>query len=405
MCIRWRTDSPAPSLVAYGTSIDLPDEFVSDDTPVTEHEVVLTGLQPATRYYYAVGSSSDSLQRSAEQYFQTAPLADFVKTGSANKIRIWALGDFGNSSQTQFDVRDQILQATVEHRPDLWLLLGDIAYTRGQDDELQTHFFEQYQSTFLSNTPFLPTPGNHDYGEQTEGQAIPYFSVFSMPQRGEAGGVPSGTKAYFSADYGNVHIVSLDSYGMQADGLRLYDTTSQQVDWLRRDLAANQASAHQPSWTIVFFHHPPYTKGNHDSDTEELLVNIREQLLPVLEEFDVDLVLSGHSHVYERTYPIRKHHGPASTFNAEQHVVASKSPGKRGITYIVAGSGGQLGGEIPGFPHPAMAYSNKTEGGSVLIDVVGNQMNVRFVCTDGVVRDQFTMTRRARLPLARPARL
>lgn len=405
MCIRWRTDSPAPSLVAYGTSADQPDEFVADDTPVTEHAIVLTGLQPATRYYYALGSSSDGLQRSAAQYFQTAPLADFVKTGSANKIRIWALGDFGNSSQTQFDVRDQILQTTVDHRPDLWLLLGDIAYTRGQDEELQEHFFEQYQATFLSNTPFWTTPGNHDYGEHTEGRDVPYFSVFNMPQQGEAGGVPSGSKAYFSADYGNVHIVSLDSYGIQTDGLRLYDPASQQVDWLRRDLTANRASARHPSWTIVFFHHPPYTKGNHDSDTEELLVNIREKFLPVLEEFDVDLVLSGHSHVYERTHPIRRHYGPASTFNAEQHIITSKSPGKRGITYIVAGSGGQLGGEIPGFPHPAMVYSNKTEGGSVLIDVEGNQLNGRFICTDGVVRDQFTMTKRARLPLARPARL
>lgn len=397
--IRWRTDVPSSSIVAYGPSAEDPDEFVSDETPVTEHEVVLTGLQPATRYCYAFGASSDTLQRGTDQYVQTAPLAGLVKTGAPNKIRIWALGDFGNSSQTQLDVRDQMLLATAGQRPDIWLLLGDIAYTRGQDDELQTHFFNQYQA-FLPNTTFWPTPGNHDYGDQTESQQVPYFSAFSMPQQGEAGGVPSGSKAYYSFDYGNVHVVSLDSNGVQADGLRLYDPASQQVDWLRRDLTANRTASPHSSWTIVFFHQPPYTKGNHDSDTEELLVNLRERFLPVLEEFDVDLVLSGHSHVYERTHPIRRHYGPAATFRTDEHVQLSRSPGKRGIHYIVAGSGGQLGGEVPGFPHPAMQYANKTEGGSVLIDVEGNRMDVRFVCTDGVVRDEFTLTKRARLPMA-----
>ena len=66
--------------------------------------------------------------------------------------------------------------------------------------------------------------------------------------------------------------------------------------WLVRDLAATKAQ-----WIIAFWHHPPYTKGSHDSDKEERLVEMRKYIMPILEEGGVDLVLCGHSHIYERS--------------------------------------------------------------------------------------------------------
>ena len=66
--------------------------------------------------------------------------------------------------------------------------------------------------------------------------------------------------------------------------------------WLARDLAANRAK-----WTIAVFHHPPYSDGSHVSDTEDRMVQVREHVVPILERYGVDLVLSGHSHGYERT--------------------------------------------------------------------------------------------------------
>ena len=70
----------------------------------------------------------------------------------------------------------------------------------------------------------------------------------------------------------------------------------------------------------MIFHHPPYTKNSHDSDSEEELVLIRKNLTPILERFKVDLVLSGHSHLYERSRPMRSHTGLATSFREDQHL-------------------------------------------------------------------------------------
>ena len=73
--------------------------------------------------------------------------------------------------------------------------------------------------------------------------------------------------------------------------------------WLRMDLAETTNN-----WIIAFYHHPEYTKGSHNSDTEIELIQMRENLLPILEEGGVDLVLTGHSHVYERSCLLDGHY-------------------------------------------------------------------------------------------------
>ncbi len=124
-----------------------------------------------------------------------------------------------------------------------------------------------------------PAPGNHDYANNTARQAdhnIAYYKIFSLPSAAEAGGIASNTEAYYSYNYGNIHFVSLDSYGWETGDERLYDTLSPQVIWLKKDLAARNQQ-----WTIVYFHHPPYTKGSHNSDTEQELINIRKNLVRI----------------------------------------------------------------------------------------------------------------------------
>ncbi|WP_266367689.1 metallophosphoesterase [Tellurirhabdus rosea] len=385
--IRWRTDIPATSRVDLFSDRKKTQKIVSDDKLVTEHEVRLDGLKPATKYFYSFGDKT-SVTPADDQFFVTAP-----KTGATDEVRFWVLGDFGNSSQTQADVRDAVMKES--RRPDLWVWLGDNAYSKGKDEEFEKHVFDVYGQTHFKNLPFYCIPGNHDYGGQRTDFNIPYFNLFTMPTAGEAGGVPSGSESYYAFDYGNVHFVALDSYG-KLDGTHfLWDTTGRQVEWLKKDLAANK----QP-WTIVVLHHPPYTKGSHDSDREKDLVAIRQNLVPILERYQVDLVLSGHSHVYERTHPIRGHYGLVDTFEPKNIVSAAVEGdtkeyrvgnGKQGIIYIVAGSGGQRGGQAAGWPMPAAVYSNNTEGGSLLIDVKKTRMQVRWLCQDGKVRDDFSI--------------
>ncbi|GAB3991857.1 hypothetical protein GCM10028807_23190 [Spirosoma daeguense] len=389
--IRWRTDQPTDSRVRFGTSPGQLNQQITNPGGTTEHIVTLTGLQPSTRYYYAVGSSAGDVLASNDLYFKTSPTP-----GSTVPVRIWALGDFGNASANQMDVLQRYRQAAQTRPADIWLWLGDNAYDQGFDWQYQQTVFTIYNNE-LKQLPIWPTPGNHEYIDQPTNLNIDYFNIITVPQQGEAGGIPSGSKMNYSFDYANVHIISLDSQGQ--DGTRLYDTTGRQALWLKQDLAANKLP-----WTIVFFHHPPYSKGPRDSDAFQEQVLIRQNLTPILERYNVDLVLSGHSHLYERSYLMKGHTGPATSFNVNQYAVSTSNARydgsanscpfinkTSGTVYVVNGSGGQLGGQAAGYPHPAMIYSNNTVGGSMLIDVNNNRLDAQWLASDGTVKDKFTL--------------
>ena len=391
--IRWRTDQPTDSRVSYGVKFSQFTQQATVAQSTTEHIVTLTGLQPTTKYYYTIGSSSAVLAGHSTQYVRTAPVP-----GSNAPIRFWALGDFGSGTPNQLAVRDQVTRFTATHRPDIWLWLGDNAYNFGRDAEFGQKVFAVYPE-FFKNIPVWPTPGNHDYADNANAMDIDYYKIFTVPTKAEAGGIASGTSAYYSYDYGNVHFVSLDSYGKEGGQYKLYDTTGTQVQWLKRDLAANKQS-----WTVVYFHHPPHTKGSHNSDTEDELIRLRQNLTPILERFGVDLVLNGHSHVYERSYRLRNYTGLANTFRKRTNATDSTSfrydgsPNScpvisqgAGTVYAVAGSGGQVSGQAAGYPHPAMIYSNNSVGGSLIIDVTENRLDGQWIAADGSVPDRFTI--------------
>ena len=271
--VRWRTDAAIVGKVIYGLAPNQKNRSVADEVATTEHELKITGLESNTVYYYGLSTIPDGVVvEGNDYYFKTA-----APVGSKQKIRIWAMSDMGDGSPNQRAVRDAYLQSIKNdnRQTDVTLLVGDNAYAIGTDEEYQNNFFNIYQNYFLKNNVLWAAPGNHEYysGSQTS-RDIQYFKIFSLPQNAEAGGVPSGPEMYYSFDYGNVHFVGLDSYGIEQDRYRLYDTLGSQVEWLKKDLAANR----QP-WTIVFFHHPPYTKNSHDSDSEEELKLIRQNSL------------------------------------------------------------------------------------------------------------------------------
>jgi len=172
------------------------------------------------------------------------------------------------------------------------------------------------------------------------------------------------------------------------------------LTWLQQDLAATT----QP-WMIAFWHHPPYSKGSHDSDADIEMVQMRVNALPILEAGGVDLVLTGHSHSYERSFLIDGHYGLSSTFTA-----AMKKDGGDGRTdgsgayekptlgpaphegavYAVAGSSGQTSGGA--LNHPAMFVSFNTLG-SMVLDVSGNRLDAAFIDSGALRRDYFTLVK------------
>lgn len=171
------------------------------------------------------------------------------------------------------------------------------------------------------------------------------------------------------------------------------------LSWLENDLAATTSD-----WLIAFWHHPPYTKGSHDSDSESNLVDMRENAVPILERYGVDLVLSGHSHSYERSYLIDGHYGSSGSFRQSMKVdggngredgtgVYEKNgngAANQGAVYAVAGSSGKTeGGSLN---HPAMFMSLNTLG-SMVLDVNGDRLDGYFVDSSGATRDYFAITK------------
>ncbi|MCE6990019.1 metallophosphoesterase [Dyadobacter sp. CY323] len=399
--IRWRTDEASNSQVKFGSSAANLNKVVDDVTPVTEHEVKLTGLNPKTRYYYSIGSSSTVLQGNSENYFETPPLP-----GAIGKYRIGVIGDCGNNSVNQLNVRDQVGNYLGANYMNAWILLGDNAYSFGTDPEYQSNFFNVYKDGFLKKSPLYPAPGNHDYADNSDHQNdhnIPYYDVFTIPKQGEAGGVASGTEAYYSFDYGNIHFLSLDSYGKEDNATRLYDTLGKQVTWIKQDLAANA----NKDWIVAYWHHPPYSKGSHDSDTESSMLKIRTDFIRILERNGVDLILCGHSHDYERSKLMQGHYGLENSLDPSVHNLSSssgmydgslnscpyekKSAKNRGTVYVVSGSAGQLGGMKANYPHDALPFSNATHGGGMVLEVEGNRLDAKWIGADGVIRDKFTL--------------
>ncbi len=424
--IRWRTDVVTNSRVTWGTAFGTYPNVVDDGALTTEHNVRVNGLTADTKYFYTIGSSTQTLQATNTNYVLTSPSANPNRT-----LRFSAIGDCGNASTNQTNTKNALLSYIGTNDIDATILLGDNAYSSGTDNEYQVGFFDMYKNDLLKNKKLYPAPGNHDYGNSsantgnvgnTDALSMPYHRSFSVPSAGECGGVPSGSKAYYSFDIGDVHFLSLDSYGQQnANTTKLYDTLGAQAIWVKNDLAANTKR-----WTVAYFHHPPYTKTSHDSDLElGDLGRMREDFMRILERYGVDLVLSGHSHGYERSYLLKNYYkatpGAATllenNFNLATHTATGNNQNAKydgsvnscaytynsgqynhGSMYIVAGSAGQIGGAAAGFPHNAMYYSNNTEGGSFYFEVDSTRLDGKFISYTGtgasvipLVRDEFTI--------------
>ncbi len=388
--IRWRTDVPTAGRVRYGLKIDALTSAVSDAALTTEHELRIEGLPPDTAFLYAIGDGvSDLAGPNNEHWFRTLPTA-----GTVQPVRVWVLGDSGtggDGSGRAESVLNAYLQSPEFAQNDVWLMLGDNAYETGTDGEFQRAVFQTYRR-LLPHTRLWTTIGNH---EAITNNGMPYFDNFTLPRGGEAGGVPSGTERYYSFDCANIHFVCLDS--MLSDRR----PGSPMLTWLEADLESTVQK-----WVVAFWHHPAYSHGTHNSDDEGELVEMRAFVVPILEAHNVDLVLAGHSHGYERTFLIDGHYGVSTTFTEAMKIdggsgqattvgptitgaYAKASAPHSGAVYVVAGNGGKLGFV---YAHPAM-FTQYAELGSLIIDVDRGRMDVRMMNNQGVIRDFFTITK------------
>ncbi len=434
--VKWRGDADGgegADALCFGTDMAfLPEASLTaaTETETGHREVLLTGLSPETTYYYSVGGAGEALEK---RHFRTAP-----ETGQLpedGNVRLWIIGDSGIGGKNLPETIEQVqdgFNAFVENSggevADLFLMLGDNAYNQGTDLEHQRAIFDIFPD-ILSNTPLWPVIGNHEMGsfgvstssdpdsfaiigngnnggpDPAPDSPMPYLNIFTLPTDGEVGGLASGTEQYYSFDYANVHIVALDTQLAMRDE----DGRAAMKQWLMDDLASNDLD-----WTVVMFHHPPYTKGDHDSDNpiggDTSIFVVREEFTPVFEEYGVDLVYSGHSHIYERSYYLKGHTGLSDTFDPQVHAElnddgqAANGQGDEAYTqiarngtddkvvYTVAGHAGDIRSAVDPNPHPAHFYS-RFENGSVVLDIGENRLEARSIDANGEVMDSFVMTR------------
>jgi hypothetical protein len=166
------------------------------------------------------------------------------------------------------------------------------------------------------------------------------------------------------------------------------------LTWLKSDLSSNSKP-----WLIALWHHAPYSKGNHDSDIETAMTEMRQNANKMLEDYGVDLVFAAHSNDYERSFLIDGAYGLSSSFTSSNikqsgsgrdSVPYRKNAGAAhaGTVYTVIGSSAFTGGGL--LNHPAN-YTSQNSLGSVVLDVNCAKADAKFIKSDGTIGDYFTL--------------
>jgi hypothetical protein len=387
---------PAAESAQRGTSASDP----STPAGTWQYEATLSGLEPGTRYFYAIYDGARCLAGGDLQHsLRTSPVAQ-----SGADLRLWVVGDSGTGGSDQKQVFQAMREFTQQtgRELDLYLHVGDMAYGDGTDPEFQRNFFDIYQPE-LCRTVCWPTMGNHE-GHTSRGMTGigPYYDAYVLPTQGEAGGLPSGTEAYYSFDVADVHFVCLDSHDLDRS------PDAAMARWLQADLEHAQGK-----WMIAFWHHPPYTKGSHDSDVEGQLIEMRTHFMPLLESAGVDLVLSGHAHIYERSMLID---GAYETPTTAEGVVLDDGDGRlegdgpyrksgerrphEGTVAIVSGHGGASLGRSGTMP---VMREIIVEHGSLILDIQGDTLTGRMLNKHGELRDEFSIVKQGEVTPVRVA--
>ena len=342
--IAWRTSATATGAVDYGTTMAFGATAPSAG-PGEEHVVRLEGLLPDSTYFYHV--LVDGTAEAEIPTFRTAPADPNAP------FRFAAFADCGAGNARQLEVAARVL----ESNPLFAVLPGDIVYESGATGELDPKYFRPYVDV-IDRIPFYPALGNHDVRTRN-GQ--PLLDALYLPVNDQ-----DGTERYFSFDCANTHLVALDSNSPTELG-------SPQWTWLDGDLGASAAQ-----WKVVYFHHPPYSSSHHGSDLQ-----IRGSLGPLFDKHHVDLVLCGHDHDYERTFPLL----------AEQVVDANQEPSytdPRGTVYVVTGGGGRSL-----YPAGTSFFTAKSQSihHFTQVDVSGPTIHLRAIAFDGTLIDEAQITK------------
>jgi acid phosphatase type 7 len=286
------------------------------------YEALLSDLRPDTSYTYVVELGSQKSPRSRFRTFGQSPA----------EVRFVVYGD----SRSQPKVHAAVARRFRQQRPDFILHTGDLV-GRGRDYGLWARDLFDPLAGIIDHIPLLPTIGNH------EEDGTNYLAYFHLPP----------PERWYAFDLGPVHVLTLDYHFERA--------AHEQFAFAQQDLRSSQAP-----WKVVFLHVPMFNVGGHGSTWGH------DAYLPLFHETHVDVVVAGHSHVYERFRP-----------------VAPRAPGHAWpIVHITSGGGGAS--LYPVYDHPALA-SRASANHFIVFEATADRLKGRACLPSGKTLDRFEL--------------
>lgn len=273
-------------------------------------------------------------------------MAFFALASCADQsIHFAVIGDYGVDNQYQAAVADLVKR----NWPDFILTVGDNNYPDGCENTIDENIGKYYHEYIYryrgrygegSLTPrFYPSLGNHDWYAKKKCPArnglLPYVNYFTLP----------GNERYYDFVEGPVHFFALDSDSNEPDGIK---RSSKQYRWFKGRVQRSAAP-----FKVVYFHHSPYSSGPH-GDNKDMQWDFHD--------LDVDVVISGHDHIYERRI-------------------------KNGVIYLVNGLGGAKPYDIESSEVAPLAVYNEKHG-ALFVTATETSLTMKFVNHEDNVIDR-----------------
>jgi len=242
-------------------------------------------------------------------------------------------------------------------------------------------------ASLMAQVPVYPSIGNHDV--RTE-YAKPLLEQVYLPANSA-----DGSEHFYSFQRGNCLFIALDSN-------QDLSSASLQYAWLEDELQRNTSD-----WVICYFHHPMYSDSEHGDEVDGARNLLRANLAPLFEEYGVDIVLTGHDHSYQRSYPLRQIRSPEICRGGGEQQVERRRFGFGDLIlcavdghmepdfldpgapiYVVTGGGGAALYRI--FDSLRMA-SVAMRHHAVIVEIEGDELRMSAVGTAGAVFDSMSI--------------
>ncbi|HWC19892.1 MAG TPA: metallophosphoesterase [Terriglobales bacterium] len=258
----------------------------------------------------------------------------------SKSVRFAVIGDNGTGDQPQYDVAAEMETYRKIVGFDFVVMMGDNIYGGHTPKDFQRKFETPYKPLLDAGVKFYACLGNHDNSDET------LYKPFNM-----------NGQRYYSFKKGDVQFFALDSNYMD----------STQLDWIQQQLSGSTAK-----WKIAYFHHPLYSDGRfHGPD-----IDLRNVLMPIFEKYGINIVLSGHDHVYERIKP------------------------EAGIYFFLVGNSGELRYHNLRQGSAIMASGFDTDRTFLLAEISGDKFYFQTISRTGETVDSGALPHQSRPPAA-----